>query len=152
MKKYLVLGVILLFVGLAISPSINADNDKLFIKKISDTDKFDYDGYTPIQLVFLLINKVHNYKDIQYIESEEDVLQIINSDAELNGIIEELKSYSCGCKEENIEFEWPFPVLCIFLLPFHNWGIRLYAVFNIEWFLEFMLDIGLIFNCWWAGW
>ncbi|GAH13184.1 unnamed protein product, partial [marine sediment metagenome] len=111
----------------------------------------EYDNPTPIVLVLQLMAKLRNHKNIQNVETEEDVFQIIEGDEELNAIVEKLKSYDCGCKEENIEFEWPFPVLCIFLLPFFNWGIRLYAVFNIEWFWVFMGEIGLIFNCWWAG-
>jgi len=112
----------------------------------------EYDNPTPIVLVLQLLTKLRNHPNIQNVESEDDVLQIIEEDEELNNIYEQLSDEDCDCGEDVSPFEWPFPVLCIFLLPFHNWGIRLYAVFNIEWFLEFMLDIGLIFNCWWAGW
>ena len=70
-----------------------------------------YDEYTPIQLVFLLINKLRYYEGI---ESEEDVLEIIEGDAELSGIVEELKSYGCGCEEDTTD--WGYPVICTILL------------------------------------
>ncbi len=53
----------------------------------------EYEDYTPIALVFQLISKLRDYKDIKNVE--------IESDAELSGIIEKLKSFDCGCEEVN---------------------------------------------------
>jgi len=62
--------------------------------------KDEYEGYTPIALVLQLISKLHNHKDIENVETENDVLQIIEGDAELNIIVEKLKSFGCGCEDE----------------------------------------------------
>ena len=141
-KKGLATLVILLFFGLALSPSIYADNSKV---SLDTTPEFDYDGYTPIQLVFLLINKLRYYEGI---ESEEDVLEIIESDAELSGIVEELKSYSCGCEDDTTE--WSFPVICTFLVPFMMLSLFLYFIAGITVFGQIIGTIGGMFNCFWA--
>ena len=75
----------------------------------------EYDSYTPIQLVLQLISKLRNHKDIQNVETEDDVLQIIESDAELSGIIEELKGFDCGC-EDKVTTEEKYPIIICLIL------------------------------------
>jgi len=104
-----------LLILVSIAPSINADRDKLSLETITVNDTVDYDGYTPIQLEFLLINRLRNDEGIEHIESEEDVLHIIESNAELNDLIVKLKSYDCGCEDKS-STEWGFPIICILLL------------------------------------
>ena len=70
---------------------------------------------TPIALVFQLIAKLRNHPNIQNVESEDDLLQIIENDAELNGIIEKLKSYSCGCEDEQTT-EGVYPIIICLIL------------------------------------
>ena len=148
-KKGISVVVILLFVGLAVSPSIYADKDKVSLEPISDNDTFDYYEYTPIQLVFLLINKLRNYRGVEYVESEEDVMLIIEEDSELNSIVEKLESFDCGCEDEEYPV-WRFWGICILLLPFVNIGLRIYVVTGDNSILNFFGYIGLGFNCWWA--
>ena len=75
-----------------------------------------YDNATPIQLVFQLISKLRNHKDIENVETENDVLQIIESDEELNSIVEQLSVEDCGCEdEETTEGEYPI-IICLILL------------------------------------
>ena len=143
-NRILVVLILFLFVGVIISPSINADKNKV---SIEITPKFFYEDYTQIQLVFLLINKLRYY---ECIESEEDVLEIIESDAELSGIVEELKCFDCGCEEETLE--WPFPYFCRFILIFFIISI-LPVIQNRNPSLYLLIDdIGEIFNCYWADW
>ena len=76
----------------------------------------EYDSYTQIQLVFQLISKLRNHKDIENVETENDVLQIIESDEELNSIVEQLSVEDCGCEdEETTEGEYPI-IICLILL------------------------------------
>jgi len=149
MKKYIVLGIVLLFFGLAISPSIYADKNEVSLESKSDNDAFDYDDYTPIQLVFLLINRFCNHKDIQDIKSEDDVLQIIEEDSELNDIIVKLKNFDCGCEDES-NLKWSFPIICLLLSPL----IGIFIVFRIKLRIDLPYDIlmviGLKLNCFWA--
>jgi len=65
------------------------------------TDK--YEGFTPIALVFQLISKLRDYKDIENAETE--------SDAEFNGIIEKLESFDCGCEDDNPELSEQFDTI-----------------------------------------
>jgi len=111
LRKGLVVAVILLFIGVAVAPNINADVNKPII----DTPIEDV-APTPIVLALQLMTKLRNHKDIQNVETEDDVLQIIESDKELKSIFEQLSDEDCGC-EDNPTWEriWPFPFICIFI-------------------------------------
>ena len=69
-RKIIICGIILLFVGLAISPNINADIDNQSIENRSDKDIFHDTRVNPVQLVFQLIHKLRNHKEIQTVDSE----------------------------------------------------------------------------------
>ena len=82
------------------------------VKKINQKS---IDTATPIALVLQLIAKLRNHKDIQNVETENDVLQIIESDEELNSIVEQLSVEDCGCEdEETTEGEYPI-IICLIL-------------------------------------
>ena len=113
MKKLLVVGVIVLFLGLAIAPSINANINRQSLEPTPDIDVLDYDDYTPIQLVFQLIAKLSRNGEIHKLVEETDnevdiqdeISRIIEGDEELNIIVEKLKSFDCGCEDDNPELE-----------------------------------------------
>jgi len=73
--------------------SVKSNSDNTII-----TD--EYDNPTPIQLVFQLISKIRNHKDIQNIKTEDDVLRIIEEDEELNNIFEQLSENDCDCEDD----------------------------------------------------
>ena len=109
-RKGLAVAVILLFIGVAFAIPINANVSKSSLDISVEEDATP----TPIALVFQLIYKLRNHKDIQNVESEDDVLQIIGSDEELNSIIERLSVEDCGCENED-SIGWKFPVFCTVL-------------------------------------
>ena len=109
-RKGLAVVVILLFIGLALTPTTYADVDKPELEVIEEDVT-----PTPIVLVLQLINKLRNHKEIQNVESEDDVLRIIESDEELNSIYEQLFVEDCGCENED-SIGWKFPVFCTVLL------------------------------------
>ena len=147
MKKLLVVGVIVLFIGLALSPSIYAETDNQTVPAISDNDVFEYDKLSPVQLMFLLIHKLLNHEEIQIVDSVDDVEQLVESDAELSGIFEELMSYSCGC-EESSTLKWNFPVICTLLVPFAIFVYLVYFVSSIR--LGYIIGfIGIALKCFW---
>ena len=108
----------------------------------------EYDNATPIVLVLQLITKLRNHKEIQNVESEDDVLQIIEGDEELNAIVQNLKSYDCGC-DDATPTRWSFPTICILLYPILWLSIGLYIISNVEIFLTIMIIIGFILDCFW---
>jgi len=120
----------------------------------------EYDNPTPIVLVLQLISKLRNHKDIQNVESEDDVLQIIEGDEELNSIVEQLFVEDCGCEEQGTT-EWSFPIICGLLYPaaILSW-VMFYLpmlIFGPNWpgfigafFYMIMNNIGTTLNCNWA--
>jgi len=118
MKKKILIGSIIAVVILVLVSfssvvgysSVKSNPDNTII-----TD--EYDNATPIQLALQLIAKLGNHKDIENVESEEDVLQIIEGDEELNSIYEQLSVEDCGCEDDSTRL-WNFPVICTILFPF----------------------------------
>ena len=155
-REGLTIAVILLFIGLAVSPSIYATENNQPVQTISDDNIFEYDGFSPVQLVFLLIQKLLNHEQIQTVDSVVDVEQLAEGDVELSGIFEELMSYSCGC-EDSSSLEWNYPVICFLLgVPYlFCLGLNgLLIEFGIEScpFGQIIESIAKSFNCPWAGW
>jgi len=113
-RKGLAVVVILLFIGLALTPTTYADVDKPELEVIEEDVT-----PTPIVLVLQLINKLRNHKDIQNIQTEDDVLRIIEGDEELNSIYEQLSGNDCGCEEEIsiVDFK-DNPIICSILFAF----------------------------------
>ena len=112
----------------------------------------EYDNATPIQLVFQLMTKLRNHKDIESVETEDDVIRIIEEDEELNSIYEQLsvEDDDCGCEDDSSTLEWRFPVLCTFLYPLWIIAGGILLIFHIFQFMEFMNAIGNNLDCWWA--
>ena len=150
MNKKILIGSIIasvMLVLMSFSPSITANVSK------PDIDVVEEDvAPTPIVLVLQLISKLRNHKDIENVETEDEILQIIEGDEELNSIVEQLSDEDCGCGEDNPTWEriWPFPVICLLLLPFLAIGMMAYLMAQVEFILVIMGLIGYTFNCWWA--
>ena len=110
----------------------------------------EYDSYTPIQLVLQLMTKLRNHKDIENVETEDDVLQIIEDDEELNSIYEQLSGDDCGCEDDTLALEWNFPIACMLLLPLYiiTFGILVFTGIGL---LQIILAVfGYQMNCFWA--
>jgi len=101
-KQGLTVAVILLFLGVAFAPSINAD-----------VNKPDIDG-----------SKLIDYLD-------------------------RIPKRNCDCEKDNPR-DWNFPGICTVLFPIFL--IALILAINYPYpmyFIEIMMYIGSIFNCWW---
>jgi len=111
----------------------------------------EYDNPTPIVLVLQLIAKLRNHKDIENVESEDELLQIIESDAELNSIYEQLSNNDddCGCEDDSSTLEWRFPVICMLLFPIFVLGLIVYMMGQNDLILVIVLVIGMPLNCRW---
>jgi len=155
-KKSLAVAVILLFIGIAFAIPINANVSKSSLNPVSDIEVLEKDNATPIALVFQLIAKLRNHKEIKELEAnidsvdnvQDEILRIIEGDEELNRIVEQLSGEDCGC--EDATTEWDFPVLCLLLTP-----LALIAVFLIinnigDFILQIISFIGLTLNCFWS--
>lgn len=157
MKKLLVVGVIVLFLGLAIAPSINANISKTSLEPVSDIEVLEEDNATPVELVFQLIAKLSNNREIQKLvadtDAEVDIQKEINSiiekDEELNTIVEKIKGSDCGCNDANTT-RWSFPVLCLLLFPLQCLAFGLAVRYGqlTLWYIMFV--IGVILNCIWS--
>ena len=155
--KGLTITVILLFIGVAFAPSINADVDKLSVESVTDIEVSEEDNATPIALVFQLIAKLRNHKDIQEFEEnidsvdnvEGEILRIIEGDEELNSIAKQLSGEDCGCEDESLPLEWNFPVICLFLFPLVMLFTVAHLMTGIDLPFYIMMTIGSILNCMW---
>lgn len=145
-KKKILFGsliAVIILVLVSITPSINANADTLSVETQQE------EIIAPIVLVLQLMTKLRNHKDIENIESENEVLRIIEQDEELNAIVEKLKSYDCGCDEDSSSLEWRYPVLCTFLYPLSIIAVGILFAFHIWIFFEIMTDIGIKLDCFW---
>ena len=144
-RKLVVCAIIFILMSVSVAPSIYAEVNNHQEHTISDDNTFDYDRYNPVQLVFLLIHKLQDYHNLQEIEEDE----------ELNSIIEELMSYSCGC-EEGSSLEWNFPVICFLLCIPYAFCLLLDKLIHNFWQTDIqligirILYIAKSLNCSWA--
>jgi len=122
--------------------SVKSNSDNTII-----TD--EYDNPTPIQLVFQLISKIRNHKDIQNIKTEDDVLRIIEEDEELNNIFEQLSENDCDCEDDTTPLEWKYPVICLLIFPLTWVALYLYFVGGFSWLAEIVGFIGYTLDCFW---
>jgi len=113
----------------------------------------EYDSYTPIKLVFQLIAKLRNHPNIQNVETEDEILQIIEGDEALNSIYEELSAYGdCGCEDDTTPLEWKYPVICLLIFPLTWVALYLYFVGGfswLSWLAEIVGVIGYTLDCFW---
>jgi len=144
-KRALFISVIsaTILVLVCIAPSINANVDELFVEALPKEEA------TPIEMVFQLIDKLRNHKDIKNVESEDDVIRIIESDEELNSIYEQLSGNDCGCEDDSSTLEWRFPVICMLLFPMFVLGLIVYMMGQNDLILVIVLVIGMPLNCRW---
>jgi len=146
-KKGLAVAVILLFIGVAFAIPINANVSKSSLEPVTDIDVIE-DNATPIVLVLQLITKLRNHKDIQNVESEDDVLRIIEGDEELNSIYEQLSGNDCECDDDS-KLDWSFPAICLLLFPL----VMIFTVAHLKTGIDLpfyiMMEIGSILNCMW---
>ena len=149
-RKGLAVAVILLFIGVAFAPSINATVSKSSVEPIADVD-IKEENATPIQLVLQLLNKLRNHKDIQNVESEDDILQIIEEDKELNIIYEQLSNdgEDCNCGDEISPLRWSFPILWSLLAPLLILSLSVWMMSGVDLPLVIMGMIGGRLNCFW---
>jgi len=122
----------------------------------SDIDISVEENATPIALVFQLIAKLRNHKDIQQlvaddeVDIQDEIASIIESDEELNSIVEQLSVEDCGCEEDSSEFYWFFPIICNLLLPFYTFTVIILGSIFGPPFGIIMMAIGRSLNCFWA--
>ena len=149
MKRILIGSIIAvaLLTLVSFSSVVGYSNVKSNLSNTIITD--EYDNATPIQLVFQLIAKLRNHPNIQNVETEDDVLKIIEGDEELNAIVEKLKSFDCGCEDDykpELEGRRWF-IVCIFLAPIWIFSVIL-TIGTGQPFLEnIVYAISEIFNC-----
>ena len=132
-RKLVVCAIIFSLVSVSVAPSIYAEINNQQEQTTSENNTFDYDRYNPIQLVFLLIQKLRDYQNLLEIEEDE----------ELNSIIEELKSLDCGC-DDKLTIRWRFPIICLGLLYLYTilWCIEYTFIFAVG----RPTDISIFFN------
>jgi len=126
MKCFALIGVVL-FIGVAVAPSINAD------VKEPDVGTISIDTIDEIEL--------QQQKLLKLAESYISYYERTNGP---------LPDEDCGCELEETSL-WPFPVICIVLFVL-NWPFFILfflSKFTFQWFPFGYIaqDIG----CWWAG-
>ena len=145
------------FNGEIIIINTNNPNDYCTIG-VSISKQKSIDDDTPIALVFQLIAKLRNHKDIQELVADNDaevdiqqeISSIIERDEELNSVIEQLSVDDCGCDDESLPLEWEFPILCILLIPLWAYGMIAWFMGGVTWIGQLAYDIGGALNCFWA--
>jgi hypothetical protein len=149
MKTEILIGCILAVALLTLVSFSNVVGYNVVKDTQEEIIKDEHEDYPPISLVLQLISKLRNHKDIENVETENDVLEIIESDVELSDIVEELESYRCGCGDET-SLGWSFSVICLVLYP----TLYVYLFFDLMLHITLPMDIiiliGEIFNCFWA--
>ena len=115
------------------------------------------DNATPIALVFQLIAKLRNNKELQElvedaddeVDIQKEIISIIEKDEELNTIVEEIKELDCGCDEDSTTLDWSFPVICLLLFPL----VMIFTVAHLKTGIDLpfyiIMTIGSILNCMW---
>jgi hypothetical protein len=153
MKKKILIGSILAVALLTLVSFSSAVGYNVVKDTQEEIIKDEYDGYPPIAIVLQLISKLRNHKDIESVEMENDVFQIIESDAELNGIIEKLKSFDCECEPDITVLGDSYSVICILLHPIFNVAYFLFESTNhplTHLFAEIIFIIGVALRCYWT--
>jgi len=138
-KKGLVVAVILLFIGVAFAPSINAKIGELSvdISKENDTIPIELEYQKLIEKVKIIIDKIILKDTDSIVNSLEEI-----SLEEISTILEDyndlwdyvqMQSNDCGCDGANTT-EWGFPIICTALL------VMMGVVF-IPWFLIVVISM-----------
>jgi hypothetical protein len=121
MKWFALLGMVL-FLGVAVAPSINADvQEPDIVESELIEERFEN-----------LVGLVEGI--ISYVERTYGPLP----------------DEDCGCELEETNL-WPFPIICtvIFILNWPFFILFFLSRFQIE--IRFFINIAQDFGCWWAG-
>jgi hypothetical protein len=151
MNKKIIIGSILAVTLLTLVSFSSAVGYNVVKNTKEEIFKDEYDGFTPIALIFQLISKLRNHKDIENVETEDDVLQIIEGDEELNSIVEQLSNEDCACEDDSSKLESVFPIICILLFPLYiiSWNAFWFRIADIP--ILIMMQIGYFFGCDWVN-
>ena len=158
MKKLLAVGVIVLFLGLAIAPSINANIRELSVDNtlvVNDTIQLEwkFPGYcTILYIVYwffltLVLTGVIS-TEIPFL-IEDYAIELKCYWAQKNNRLIPTPVEDCGCEEQNMT-QWNFPGVCILLYPLWIISVALLMLFSGYQFFWFMEDLGKDLNCFWA--
>ncbi len=158
LRKGLAVAVILLFIGVAFTIPINANVSRPNLDPVTDREMLEEDNTTPIELVFQLITKLHNNKELlelltdndAEVDIQKEISSIVERDEDLNSIVDQLSTNDWGFDDDSSALEWPFPVICFLLFPLAVFGFSL-IIWGIGFFILPIIDyIGSIFNCFWC--
>jgi len=161
MKKLLVFGVIVLFLGLAIAPSINANIGELSVDIQQENDtlrlEWKYPGFCTIlyglySFFMILVMRGISSTEIPFL-IEDYAIELGCYWASKDNRLMSSSDEDCGCDDANTT-EWGFPMICSLLLPF--WGICFFIYFSSRGMfganlIETMAQIGLSLNCYWVN-
>ena len=127
-KKGVVVAVILLFIGLAFAPSINANIGKSSEGISQENDTF------PLE-----------------VDTLEEISTIIEENDDLRAYIEMQSDGDCGCFDDSSELEWNYQFICLLLYPlFYTVFLIWMATGWLDTFFHYILEIGYELNCFWA--
>jgi len=128
----------------------------VFLKgeSVPDIEVLEEDNVNPIALLFQLITKLRDNKEIQElvvdngaeVDIQKEISNIVERDEELNSIFEQLSVEDCGCDDNSI-LGGSTSVLCWILVPFIFLGILLIPIGTL--FIDLLGVIGDVLNCFW---
>ena len=108
-KKGLAVAVILLFIGVAFTSSINANVSKPVLESVPDIDVKE--DATLIEFEVQRIRELVQSIDLRKIIVNPDA--VVDTLEEISTIIEE--NEDCGCGDDSSKLEGVFPIICILL-------------------------------------
>lgn len=151
-RKWLAVGIILLFVGVTFAPSISAN-----ISKPESELHFDAtfkESFSRLIQAMPPKTKFEKFKnDKTYLLSlQKQLMTIIKNDVTLNSILMKNQNNECVCTDDSTLLEWDFPVTCLLLLPIF---IPIFYVFFLSKFtygsllFHWINLIGVTLHCPW---
>lgn len=117
-RKWLAIGIILLFVGVAVAPSISANIRKPESEIQSDTNALK-------ETVSRFVQALPPKEEFEKFKGDKTYLLVLQrklvtlfeNDDTLNSIVERTTKNDCGCNDGSMSFEWNFPITCLLLFP-----------------------------------
>ena len=129
-----VVGITILFLGLAIQPSIATVQPEEHIRVEPN-----------VKDIHLILEILRFNNQVM----QKGLTAVIKEDKKLNRIAEEIKSLDCGCDDISSTRLWSFPVICLLLFPLWFISFSFYWRLGILEFYNFMRYIGYKLNCPW---
>ena len=142
-RKGLAVAVILLFIGVAFTSSINANVSKSGVEPIVDVDVKE--DVTPIETNYQRIREL-----VQSIALGKIIVNpnaIIVSLEEISTIIEE--NEDCGCEDVSPVGD-SYSIMCFLLAPLAVLSLMAWFMGRVTWLGELVFGLGGRFNCFWA--